>query len=393
MRITSLTAYVMRLPLRRVVRHAAAEHRESVNLVVCCRLADGTEGWGEGIPRANVTGETAPVALHRFLSTPLAEQLGGSCGDWDDVLELCEKFDPPAPADDRRGMANNALRCAVELAVLDAFARHFRQPLSAVTDVFPQARPIRARQQRVRYSTTITAESPWGEILSALKMRIYGFACCKVKVGMPKADDRRRLSRIRPILGPRVDVRIDANCAWQPDQLVEQLGKLAPYNLSCVEQPVAHEHLEALAVLRSQLPIPVMLDESLTSIADMNRAIDLRACDLVNIRLSKCGGFLNSLRIAALAHQTGIGYQLGCHPGESPILSAAGRHWACSVASIRYLEGSYDRHLLGVLWSHEDITFGYGGWAPALQGPGLGITIDKSKLQRYAVEQQAVHFA
>ena len=70
-----------------------------------------------------------------------------------------------------------------------------------------------------------------------------------------------------------------------------------------------------------------------------------QTCDLFNIRLSKCGGFLNSLRLAAIAHAAGLGFQLGCHPGESGILSAAGRHWACSVKGIRYLEGSYDRHL------------------------------------------------
>ena len=57
--------------------------------------------------------------------------------------------------------------------------------------------------------------------------------------------------------------------------------------------------------------------------------------------------------------------ELGCHPGESGILSAAGRHWAVSVAEIRYLEGSYDRYLLRELLTHEDITFGYGGRAPA----------------------------
>ena len=66
------------------------------------------------------------------------------------------------------------------------------------------------------------------------------------------------------------------------------------------------------------------------------------------------------------ARQLDCGYQLGCHPGESGILSAAGRHWATSVANVRYLEGSYDRHLFRRLVTKEDITFGYGGRAPAL---------------------------
>jgi L-Ala-D/L-Glu epimerase len=118
-----------------------------------------------------------------------------------------------------------------------------------------------------------------------------------------------------------------------------------------------------------------MLDESLTSMVDAEAAVAADACDLFNIRLSKCGGFLASLRLAAFAHERGVGYQLGCHPGETGILSAAGRHFAASVAGIRYLEGSYDRHLFDRLITNEDLTFGYGGRAPALTSPGLGVTI------------------
>lgn len=391
MHIASLSAYLVRLPLRRAVKHAAATHHQSVNLVVCCRLADGTEGWGEGVPRPNVTGETAPAALQRLAGTPLGEQLAGDCNDWDDVFTLCDRFQPPAPGGDPRGSANNALRCAVELAVLDAFARCFRQPLSAATEAFEPARAVRGKQHQVRYSTTITAETAWRETIGAMKMRLYGFAYCKVKVGLPGADDARRLRRIRRILGPGVDLRVDANGAWHCEELARRLEPLVPCNLSCIEQPVPHSELELLAQLRGQLPVPVMLDESLTSLADAERSIALGACDLWNIRLSKCGGYLNSLRIAARARQAGLQYQLGCHPGESPILSAAGRHWACSVAGIRYLEGSYDRHLLGVLWTREDITFRYGGWAPALDGPGLGVTVDRAKLDPYVVDRRTFH--
>src|SRR6185312_3817172 len=109
--------------------------------------------------------------------------------------------------------------------------------------------------------------------------------------------------------------------------------------------------------------VPIMLDESLTSMVDAEHAIANKTCDLFNIRLSKCGGFLNSARLAATARAAGLGYQLGCHPGESGILSAAGRHWAHRVANIRYLEGSYDRFLFSKLLTNEDMSFGYGGRA------------------------------
>ena len=79
------------------------------------------------------------------------------------------------------------------------------------------------------------------------------------------------------------------------------------------------------------------------------------------------------MRLAQFARQHGLGYQLGCQVGETAILSAAGRHFAASVADLRYLEGSYDRHLVREALGTTDLTFGWGGWAPALAGPGLGV--------------------
>ena len=78
----------------------------------------------------------------------------------------------------------------------------------------------------------------------------------------------------------------------------------------------------------------------------MERAVELGACDLFNLRLSKCGGFIPSLRLAQFARAHGLGCQLGCQVGETAILSAAGRHFAASVGGLRYVEGSYDRHMV-----------------------------------------------
>ena len=78
--------------------------------------------------------------------------------------------------------------------------------------------------------------------------------------------------------------------------------------------------------------MPVMLDESLCGYPDAVRAVERRTADLLNVRLSKCGGIVPSLRIMALARRSGLGVQLGCHPGETGLLSAAGRHVAATSA-------------------------------------------------------------
>jgi muconate cycloisomerase len=176
------------------------------------------------------------------------------------------------------------------------------------------------------------------------------------------------------------------------DNVVQRVEAIRPFGISCIEQPCPHSQLAALADVRRQLGVPVMIDESLTSRFDAERAISLGACDLFNIRLSKCGGFLRSLELAALAHANGLGYQFGCHPGETGILSAAGRHWATSVAGITYWEGSYDRHVLRENVIRGDITFGYGGRARALQGPGLGVTVDPEVVRKLSTRCAEFNF-
>ena len=151
---------------------------------------------------------------------------------------------------------------------------------------------------------------------------------------------------------------------------------------TALEQPVPHAEVLALAELRPRLGIPVMLDESLCGWPDAVAAVDQRTADLLNVRLSKCGGIIPSLRIIGLAQRSGLGVQLGCHPGETSLLSAAGRHVASRVDGLRYVEGSYDRHILAANLTRQDLTFGYGGRARPLNGPGLGVDVDPGCARR-----------
>ncbi len=387
MRIRKLTAHIVRLPLKRPFKHASATRSDSENVLVRCELADGTAGWGEGVPRSYVTGETPDGCFAQLAATPAAEQLSGDCTAWADVINVCQRFRPAVDRDDNRGCYGNALRCAVELSILDAFGRIFGESVSEAAKHFPAAQPILTQLPVVQYSAAIDSDNR-GLPRKSLIRRLYGFQHCKVKVGAASDNDVARLRTIRRWIGQNMDLRLDANEAWSASTARAKIEPLLKYRVSCIEQPVPHEELSRLAELRKEVDVPIMLDESLTSQLDAQAAIENRTCDLFNIRLSKCGGFLNSLRLATTAAAAGLGFQLGCHPGESGILSAAGRHWACSVKGIRYLEGSYDRHLFRKLLTNEDVTFGYGGRAPALAGRGLGVTVNESVLAEVALGRQ-----
>ena len=391
MRVSQFQVYHVRIPLRKPIRHASHARTDTDSLVVRCCLDNGTVGWGEGLPRDYVTGESIEMAWAMLDSTDFRRCLSGSFKNITEGVECLDQFRITRPTVDNRDCLGNSVRCAVELSVLDAICRVEQRPLSAITSLLPETIPIRASHSRVQYSAAFTAMSRYGQISRAIKLRLFGFCGAKVKTGVEGVDDVALLRRLRFLLGGAFDLRIDANEAWNCENLESKLAKLSPYRITSVEQPVPHEQVCGLSRLRGRVGVPLMLDESLCSLVDGRKAIEDGTCDLFNIRLSKCGGFLNSLRIAVLANQAGLGYQLGCQVGETGILCAAGRHFATSVANIRYLDGSYDRFLVRERLTNEDLTFGYRGMAPALTGAGLGITIDEAALAKVTVRQRVLN--
>jgi len=388
LKVIELTALHVRIPLRKPIKHASFTRSSTDNVVVRCVLADGTTGYGEGVPREYVTGESIDSVIALLRQSDLGSRLE-PCADFPAAVALAERLQlNPVPGDER-GCQGNAARCAVELAMLDAYGRRFQEPLAAVTRI--AAPDLYQPRTQVQYSGAITSARGGIKLrLAAWRMRLYGFHQVKVKVGIEGYDDVHRLRFIRSRCGAKMDLRIDANEAWQPGEVVERLQALAVCRLSAVEQPVPHAAIGALAEVRKQINVPIMFDESLCGMFDARQAVERQTCDLFNLRLSKCGGFIPTLRLAQYARQHGLGCQLGCQVGETAILSAAGRHFATTVADLRYLEGSYDRHLVQEALATQDITFTWGGKAKALPGPGLGVTLDPAALERVTVRKEAL---
>jgi muconate cycloisomerase len=387
LRVIELTAFHVRLALRRRIRHASHARTDTENLIVRCVLEDGTEGFGEGVPREYVTGETVETAIALLRRSDLAAQME-PCRDFGEAVALAERLTlAPVPGDER-GCQGNAARCAVELALLDAYGKKFGQPLSAVTHLLTP--DLYSPRRWVRYSGAITSPRGTKLRLAAWILRLYWFRDLKVKVGIAGHDDVQRLRIIRRAVGPRMDLRLDVNEAWSAEEVLPRIQALEPFDIRSVEQPVPHAQVDCLAEARRQINTPIMLDESLCNQYDAERAVEQRTCDLFNLRLSKCGGFIPSLRLAQYARRHRLGYQLGCQIGESAVLSAAGRHFASTVADLRYVEGSYDRHLLRDRLSSKSPGFGWGGWASALPGPGLGLTIDPQALKQMTLRKEPI---
>lgn len=378
---------VVALPLRRPVRHASFQRTSTDNIIVRCELSDGTVGWGEGVPREYVTGESADSAMSLLQQSDVSKQII-ACPDIASAVRFAETIRLRPVDGDERNCRGNAARCALELSLLDAYGRSFGENLATVTaHVAPSLFSFRPR---VQYSGAITGSRGWKLRAVALGYRLTGFAQVKIKVGMADVDDMRRLRLVRRYLGKKMQLRVDANEAWNPTNCIDRIKAMAPFHIECVEQPLPHSQVQALAAVRRQVATPIMLDESLCSMVDAERAVAGGWCDRFNLRISKCGGFIPTLRLAEFAARNDISCQLGCQVGESAILSGAGRHFATSVKDLTAIEGSFDKYLLHDCLAYRDLTFGRGGWAEALGGGGHGAWVDPDAIADLAIRTETI---
>ena len=375
-RVESLTIYQLRIPFHQAFSHALQSREESDAVIVKVTDSDGHSGFGESLPRSYVTGETTASMIARIgeqlaphvFREPFApgwetfEYLQSVVPDW------TRNNDSQVPV-----VAWNAAFCAVELALLDW---SLRLDSSSLADFLP---PLR---YEVVYSGVISADRPAHAAALAERMARLGIRQIKVKVGT--SDDVARLQAVRRAAGDKVELRADANGAWSVEQAVEQLRRLAPFNLQAIEQPVRPGDLGGLKRVRDETGIAVVADESLVTAEQARRLIANAACDVFNIRVSKCGGITGSLAVARLAQEAGVKIQVGAQVGETGILSAAGRALAASLPALEFAEGSFGTWLLTEDITFENVAFGYGGRAPLLKTRGLSVTVNEEILERFS---------
>jgi muconate cycloisomerase len=378
-RIESVTIYRLRIPFHQVFSHALHSREESDAVIVKVKDSDGRSGFGESLPRSYVTGETTDTMIARIRDHLAPKILRENFAPGWETMEYLESVLPDWTKNDdgkAKVVAWNAAFCAVELALLDWSLRADACALGGL---------LLPTRYEVVYSGVISADAPADAAVLAKRMARLGMQQIKVKVGTH--DDFARLEAVRKTVGDGVELRADANGAWSAAEAIEQLQSLAKFKLAAIEQPVRADDVAGMKRVRDESDVPVMADESLVTIDQARRLIDLGACDFFNIRLSKNGGLAGSLSIAKLAQEAGIKIQVGAQVGETGILSAAGRTFAAHLPALKFTEGSFGTWLLAEDVTFENVAFGYGGRAPLLKTRGLSVTVKEDALERLATEK------
>src|SRR5215212_9520857 len=386
--VTELQLFAVDLPFKTAFRFAADARTTSESLFLRMTLDGAVEGWGEALPRAYVSGESRQDAFALLRDQVLPALVGRTFQSLPEVFSFLGKCDGKAPSEwVPPDVPQTSAWCCVDLALLDAFGRAFGHLAS------PGGQPSEGALERYRYSGVVSAGRGWPYVKSLLKIRAFGFRQVKLKL---ERDGALRAARTaRRLLGRRVDLRVDANMAWDVDQALEVIQQLRTVGIRSFEQPIAAGDLAGLARLVAESAAEIMVDEGLTDRESLQALISQRACTGANVRISKCGGLVGAYARCREALDAGLVLQVGCQVGESSLLSAAHLTLLSALApltpGVRFAEGCFGRHLLREDPVSPLVQFGYGGRPPRRPpGAGLGIRVDQAMLQRWAVDQAMI---
>jgi L-alanine-DL-glutamate epimerase-like enolase superfamily enzyme len=356
----------LRVPFTTSFRHASAERRETSTAWVTAVAESGVVGHGEGCPRPYVTGETIASA-GAFFEAHCAEIEGGV----HDLATLRAWMRTHAAEIDD----NPAAWCAIELAVLDVLGRSVGQTLEGLL-----GRP--ALTGRFRYTAVIGDADPEAFSEMARRFARSGFTDFKIKLSGDRNRDRPKVDALQALGLPTLRLRVDANNLWSdPDTATAHLHSLE-CPLFAVEEPLRARQHEAFARIGEALGTRIVLDESLTRVADLEPLAAYPERWIANVRVSKMGGVLRSLDLVAEASRLGLPIIVGAQVGESSVLTRAALTVA-SAAGPRLVgqEGAFGTHLLTRDVCDPPLMFGAGGVLdvagfPALAASGLGLNVD-----------------
>ncbi len=290
--LSSLTTKRSCIPLKKPFITALRRVDAVESLILTLTTDEGLCAYGEAPPTVAVTGESmasieatithiiAPKILHVNFSniTAMLQAVQYSC------------------------VHHNSAKAAVDMAVYRLYAYAASQPL--VTFLGGRHLPL---------STYITISLNAPDIMANDAVEAYenGYPLLKIKVGAPDGHDLQRILHVKEAV-PQAKIIVDANQAWSYEQSMTVVAALKGVDIVAIEQPVKAEARKVLRAITAASSIDIIADEAVFSLHDAQEVIRTNSADIINIKLMKCGGIYNALKIIALCRQ----HQIRCMMGS-----------------------------------------------------------------------------
>jgi L-alanine-DL-glutamate epimerase-like enolase superfamily enzyme len=320
-----------------IARGGGSEYR--ANLVTITDK-DGAFGVGEGNPSRfyGENPETTAVVLDQFRA----------------IVEKADAWSLDAIEIEMGKMwrGNGSAKSAVMSALYDLLGKRLGIPLYKLWGLDPSNAPL---------SSFTIGVAPEAELRTKVR-EAAEYPLLKVKLGTPDDEDIIRIIREE---APDKVLRVDANAAWTPKHALDMIALLAEYEVEFVEQPLPPENVEGLRYVRDRSPLPIIADESCLVASDIPKLAGV--VDGINIKLAKCGGPREALKMVAVARAHDMSVMMGCMIETSvgittaahlaPLLDYADLDGAALLAADPYIGATI-----------------HGGVIAIPSGQGLGVT-------------------
>ncbi|MDQ0338834.1 O-succinylbenzoate synthase [Caldalkalibacillus uzonensis] len=361
--IHSVTLYRLRMALNAPFTTSFGTIAEKEFFVIEVQDEEGESGWGESVaftsPWYNEeTVKTNEHMLEDFL-IPLLLEKPVRHPD-----EVSERFAPI-----RR---NNMAKAALEGAVWDMYAKKQQLPL---------AHALGGEKQEIEVGISLGIQETVQDLLKQIDRYVQeGYKRIKVKI--KPGWDVKVIREIRRHF-PDTLLMADANSAYCLED-AEHLKALDEFNLMMIEQPLAHDDIVDHAKLQAQLETPICLDESIHSLEDAKKAIELGSCKIINVKIGRVGGLTEAKKIHDYCQAKHVPLWCG-----GMLEAGIGRAHNIALTTLSQFVLPGDTAASSRYWQKDiiepEVTV-HNGTIKVPDKPGIGYEVDRGQLEKYTVE-------
>lgn len=324
MKIVDILTKEVKFTRRKVFKVAySAGSLYSTRVYVKLVTDEGICGLGEASPSAMVAGETIKgviTTIEHYLKPALIGM------DPCDIEAIHKKMESVI-------LRNPAAKAAIDIACYDIMGKKAGMPVHKL---------LGAKEDSFQIDFTIGIDTVEAMAKDALEWAEKGFRILKVKIGNEPDKDIEAIKAIRRAVGDKIDIRVDANQGYDIDTAMRVFTEIKKLGVFEAEQPLPFYDIHGMAELKKISPITLMADEGVHTPVEAEIACQHDACDIINIKLMKCGGIYPALKISEIAKKYGKTCIVGCMSESKLAIAAAA---AVRVAKDNVVDADLDSFL------------------------------------------------
>jgi len=359
--ITQTEICKLRVPLKEPFTTSLGKEEFAENIVVVIRTDKDLVGFGECNPFMPINGESIDTCfiVGQYFAAALKNK---NALDIEGCIQIMNRII----------FGNNSIKSAFDMALHDIASQAAGVPL------YKFLGGISNRELVTDYTVSLAEKEKMAG--DAVKIKEAGYPAIKVKLGDSAKSDIERIKAIRWAVGKEIPLRLDANQGWSVKEAVEVLNALKKDGIQYCEEPIARWNFMKLRKVRKRSPIPVMADESCCDDHDVERLLELKACDKMNFKLGKSGGLFTAKKMLRLAEKAKMEVQIGAFM-ESRLGMTAFAHLALSSSAVKYCD--FDTPLMHAEdYVSGGITYHAGGVIKVPDAAGLGAWVEEDVLKK-----------